>query len=122
MSNDMARVAGLNALRNAFNALSSDLAPSEAYAVGSPFEYGEYLEMGTSRMPPYPWLGPAVDETVRDGARIAQQASTADELIRIAALDIEGNARTRLQDTGTRPYPQTGTLAGSVESVPMDNP
>jgi len=30
--------------------------------VGTNVEYGKYLEFGTSRMPPYPWLFPAVEE------------------------------------------------------------
>mgnify|MGYP001577525420 CR=1 FL=1 len=29
--------------------------------IGSNVEYGKYLEYGTSRMPPYPWLFPAVE-------------------------------------------------------------
>ncbi|ELY91471.1 hypothetical protein [Natrialba taiwanensis] len=120
MANDLAKIAGLNALKNAFDNMSEQVTPIDAYAVGSPIKYGPFLEEGTSRMPPYPWLQPAVDETVRDGKRIAKQASTTNELLRITALDIEANARARLEDTSTRPYPQTGTLAGSVETVPLE--
>ena len=29
--------------------------------IGSNVKYGKYLEFGTSRMPPYPWLFPAVE-------------------------------------------------------------
>ncbi len=29
--------------------------------IGTNVEYGKYLELGTSRMPPYPWLFPAVE-------------------------------------------------------------
>ncbi len=29
--------------------------------IGSNVKYGKYLEHGTSRMPPYPWLFPAVE-------------------------------------------------------------
>ena len=29
--------------------------------IGTNVDYGEYLEFGTSRMPPYPWLFPAVE-------------------------------------------------------------
>ena len=29
--------------------------------IGTNVEYGKYLEFGTSRMPPYPWLFPAVE-------------------------------------------------------------
>ncbi len=29
--------------------------------IGSNVVYGKYLEFGTSRMPPYPWLFPAVE-------------------------------------------------------------
>ena len=29
--------------------------------IGTNVKYGEYLEHGTSRMPPYPWLYPAVE-------------------------------------------------------------
>ena len=31
--------------------------------VGTKVDYGLYLEFGTSRMPPYPWLFPAVEST-----------------------------------------------------------
>jgi hypothetical protein len=120
MANDMAKVAGLKALQSAFDELSGQMDTSEAYAVGTPIDYGRYLEEGTSRMPPYPWLQPAVDETVRDGTRIAQQSGTVDALIRIAALDIESNARRILEGKGNRPYQQSGTLQGSIEAVPMD--
>lgn len=120
MANDLAKINGLNALKGAFDEMADQLEPEGGYAVGTPVDYGRYLEEGTSRMPPYPWLQPSTDEMVRNGGKIAEQAGTTNELLRIAALEIEANARARLESTGSRPYPQTGTLAGSIETVPLE--
>lgn len=30
--------------------------------VGTPLKYGKYLEFGTVKMPPYPWLFPTIEE------------------------------------------------------------
>lgn len=120
MASDFAKIKGLSALKSAFKSLDGELGTSDRYAVGSPIEYGPFLEFGTSRMPAYPWLGPAVNETVRNGPRIAKQADSASDLVLKAALNVEANARARLQSTGARPYPQTGTLAGSVETIQLE--
>lgn len=34
--------------------------------IGTNVTYGKFLEFGTSRMPPYPWLFPAVEEKRKD--------------------------------------------------------
>ena len=120
MPSDLAKIQGLQALQSALADLPSELGGESSYAVGSPIEYGPYLEQGTSRMPAYPWLQPAVDEAVRNGAQIAAGSSTVDDLIRTTAVTIEANARNRLENNGTRPFPQSGTLAGSVTTVPLD--
>jgi HK97 gp10 family phage protein len=33
----------------------------DSVVIGTNVVYGKYLELGTSRMPPYPWLFPAVE-------------------------------------------------------------
>lgn len=119
MAGDLAKLQGLREIKEAFDSLPSDLGGDEKYAVGTPLNYGAFLEDGTSRMPAYPWMQPAVDETVRKGGNLAAQSSTVDDLLRIVAIDIERNARSRLQDTGARPYPDTGALAGSVTTTQM---
>ena len=35
-------------------------------SIGTNVVYGKYLEFGTSRMPPYPWLFPAVEMKRKD--------------------------------------------------------
>lgn len=122
MPSDFAQIQGLRALQDAFNNLPSELGAENAgvWAVGSPIEYGPMLENGTSRMPAYPWLQPAVDETVRNGPSLVTQAGTVEDLLRMTAVDIEANARQRLEDRGTRPFPQSGTLAGSPTSVKLE--
>lgn len=119
MAGDLAKIQGLKALKSAFTNLPKELGGEQKYAVGTPLNYGKFLEDGTSRMPAYPWLQPAVDETVRNGGNLAAQAATVDGLLRLVAVDIEKNARARLQDSGVRPYPDTGALAGGVTTTQM---
>lgn len=83
-------------------------------AVGTPVDYGRYLEEGTSQMPPYPWLEPAADSVVARGGSLAKKADDVDEIIALAAAEIEREAVQTLESTGQRPYRQTGNLAGSV--------
>ncbi len=120
MASDFAKIRGLSALTSAFENLESELGEPKRMAVGSPVNYGRFLEEGTSRMPPYPWLQPATDETVRKGAAIAAASSTTGEIVTNAALDIEANATRRLENTGIRPYPRTSNLAGSVTTIELE--
>lgn len=116
MPSDFAKIQGLQALKSAFEELPETMGGEEAWYFGSPLYYTEFLENGTSRMPPYPWLQPAVDRAVSDGSQIAGQAETVDDVCRLTALRGETYAREILQDTGARPFPRTGAAAGSVES------
>lgn len=52
-------VLGAEALEEAFEELADGLVEDQ-YEVGTDLDYGGYLEVGTSRHPPYPWLGPAI--------------------------------------------------------------
>jgi HK97 gp10 family phage protein len=38
-------------------------AEQDSVSIGTNVYYGKYLEFGTSRMPPYPWLFPAVESS-----------------------------------------------------------
>lgn len=116
---DLAKIQGLNALKNAFETLPSELDTNKRMVVGTPVEYGQYLEDGTSRMPAYPWLQPSVDATVRKGPSLVARSSTTEELVTNTALDIETNARRRLASTSVRPYPQTSNLLRSVEAMEL---
>ena len=47
----------------------------EDYAeVGTNVEYGERLEFGTSRMPPHPFLGPALEQNAKEIEEFVSQA------------------------------------------------
>jgi len=42
------------------SSIAHEVSPSEV-VIGTNVNYGKYLEHGTSKMPPYPWLFPSVE-------------------------------------------------------------
>ena len=48
-------------LRNSITATTTDLAGVAEAVIGPTAEYGAYVEFGTSRQSPQPYLGPAAD-------------------------------------------------------------
>lgn len=88
------------------------------YVVGTGVEYAVYLEFGTSRMPPYPFLRPAAEYVMQNKAdTIAEQAESLDDLIGGIALAIEKRAK-HYATTGVEPGPdvQTDTLRSSIKA------
>lgn len=65
------------------------------YVVGPTAEYGVYVERGTSRMKPQPYLEPAVRQITRSLPRIVAQKNpdNSAELVKIVALEIEQLAK-----------------------------
>lgn len=113
-------ISGLAAAQAGLKELSDQVQSSKSYTVGSPVHYGAMLETGTRHMPPYPWLGPSVESVTSRGGSLLSASENPDEFVKMVALEIQREATTRLESTSTRPYRQTGNLAGSVDVVPGD--
>jgi hypothetical protein len=76
------------------------------------------LEFGTSKMPPYPFLGIAVETVMAERAdSLAADADGPDELVRDIAFAIEAEAK-RYASDGVPPGPDevTGNLKGSIRA------
>jgi hypothetical protein len=71
------------------------------YVVGPTAEYGVYVERGTSRMEPQPYIEPAVRSVQSDLDEITDGLVGTDEMIRAIALEVERRAKKRAPvDTG----------------------
>lgn len=121
MPSKFTNIAGYSATLAQLEDLADQWGGDATWAVGTNVEYGLYLETGTSKMPPYPWLGPAIDDVVSSGKadRIADRADSAEEVVKGIAQAIEQSARERTMSTSERPYPQTGNLASSIKAVKL---
>lgn len=117
MARDLAQIHGLNQLRKHMQGMAENIGAESAYAVGTTQKHGRWLEEGTSRMPPYPWLGPATASVVRRSGGILDQADTADAFIATVAAEIEREATKITESTDQRPYRQSGDLSGSITSI-----
>lgn len=92
---------GLGQVLTALESLEITMGTDAVYVVGSNVEYAIHQEFGTSEMSAQPYLRPAVRETQRNIGKLARQASTGDELIKLVALDIEKRAKQKAPvDTG----------------------
>lgn len=122
-----ARLIGHAAVVNAFNDLLNQWAGDPDWAIGTNVEYGRFLELGTRKMPAYPWLAPAVKDVVRsDAERILMTSESVEEAMQRLSLQIERQATINAtagrsgRSRGTHPeHPmrQTGNLAGSIKAV-----
>lgn len=123
-----AKILGVNRLRLAFETYMRNFGGSgrgpggrgPVWIVGTPVQYGFYLEVGTVNHPPYEWLRPAVDTAVnRYGVQIGQEADSIDEMVANMALAIEREAFENTSSRDKRPYPQTGNLMDSITAFPI---
>ena len=126
-------VSGFNAALEAFEWLRWGYGQDVAWVVGVGAEYGAYLEFGTSKMPPYPYLFPAARDVMRrDFLTLEAQAHSKTQpipwLVQEVALAIEGQAKRNVtapggdRSPGTHPdHPQvdTGNLRSSIEAAPV---
>lgn len=98
----MMKLIGAGGLIQAFDEIADWASGGDAeWVVGSPVEYSVYQEFGTSRMPAQPHFRPAIESTEAQMARFATQASGLDEFIKLTALHLEGEAKSRAPvDTG----------------------
>ena len=117
MPSRLARMAGYKRVIGGFESLI-DAADSGVYVVGTNVQYGLYLEFGTRRHPPYPWLRPAVEEVAeQDADDIVDNADSVEEIVAEIALAIERRAKQKTAGTDERPFRQTGNLSGSIEAI-----
>lgn len=110
-----AKMSGLSSVVSGLEGMA-DGASTTKVAVGTPVDYGRFLEEGTRKMPPYPWLEPAIDGVESQSGSLFEQADDIDQFIQTVAAEIERSAIQNLESTGQRPYRQSGNLAGSVET------
>lgn len=114
------RAIGLASTISAFGDMKSRYSGNPTWVVGTPVEYGLYLELGTRNHPPYSWLEPAVDEVVNnEGDRIAEESDNVYELVKNVALAIERRAAENTSGDDERPYVRTGNLHASITAVEM---
>jgi hypothetical protein len=84
-----------------------------AYVVGVGARYGAYVEFGTSKMKPQPYLMPATRYVLRSELpSIANEANSIEDIVRMTALEIEAQAKERAPV-------DTGKLKNSIEAAPL---
>lgn len=109
---------GVEDTRSTFETAKDWAGGDARWVVGTHVEYAVYLEFGTSKMPPYPFLRPAVEYVMSNKAdAIADQANSVDDVIAGIALAIERRAK-HYATTGNPPGPdvQTDTLRSSIRA------
>lgn len=111
-------VRGVDDLLSDFKSATDVVGGDPMWVVGTHVEYAVYLEFGTSKMPPYPFLRPAVEYVMTNEANaIADNADSVDAVVGGIALAIERHAK-RYATTGVPPGPdvQTGNLRSSIRA------
>lgn len=130
------RLNGMRAALDAFRDVRDGYGAEAKWVVGVGVEYGAYLEFGTSRMQPYPFLFPAARDVWRRSfdpleQRAHSQPNPTEWLVQELALAIENQAKVNAdaaneafsgqRSPGTHPgHPQiqTSSLVGSIEASP----
>lgn len=84
---------GLGLVLNALDDLEDDWGGETKWVVGTNVHYSVYVEFGTSSMQAQPYLRPAVEQTMREADRIAEESSGTEELVAKLALEIERRAK-----------------------------
>jgi hypothetical protein len=110
-------VSGVAQTRGAFEEAATIGDGTAKYVVGTHVEYALYLEFGSSRMPAYPFMKPAIEDVMAGADRLADQASDVDHLVKLIAMEIEAQAK-HYASTGLPPGPdvQTGNLRSSIRA------
>jgi hypothetical protein len=113
-------VLGVDELTDTIGGINDSLR-SPDYIVGTATEYAIFLEKGSSKMPPYPFMEPAVDKVMAEQAdRIADAADSVGEVVSGIANAIEAEAK-RYASDNVPPGPDeiTSTLKNSIRAVPV---
>lgn len=113
------QMSGVGTLTDQIEDTKEDL-EGQVYVVGTTVRYAVFLEFGTSEIPPYPFMGPAVEKVMAGEAdRIANEASSAEEVTRKIAFAIEREAKYFSSDNvPPGPDEQTSNLNNSIRAVP----
>lgn len=132
---NFARFVGLADMLDAIDDLKDQVDGGASFVVGTGVEYGVYLEFGTSKMPAYPWMRPAIRELQRNPERfIAANSPTSidevdstDELVEAVALALERKLKQNVNAGGAgdrspgtdpeHPAVDTGNLRASIRAV-----
>lgn len=117
MSNWGTAISGLSSVRSTFNKLGVKWGGDAVYLVGTNVEYSIYVEFGTSRQRPQPYLRPAVREWQRSPAGFIVRnrgvhpgdINSLDEFVKQSALAIERRAKDIVPV-------KSGNLRGSIRA------
>lgn len=112
-----ADVIGVKSLVDDFEAMKG-AATESTWVVGTNVKYSVYLEFGTSRMPAYPFMRPAVEYVMRNQAdAIADHSESVPALVKRLALALERRMK-HYASTGVPPGPdvKSGNLRGSIRA------
>lgn len=110
-------IIGINAVMNLFSDIEADWGGSAVWVAGTEVPYAIYLEMGTSRMPAYPFARPAIDrvmQTQADG--IVDSADSIEELTKGIAHAIRDEMTNVIRE---KDLIDTGRLLRSIHARRM---
>jgi hypothetical protein len=127
-------IVGLGSVLEGFDDLAESIGGDAVYLTGSNVTYSIHLEFGTSKMPAYSWLRPAVDEFESNPRRFVRRHAgvdvddldSADDAVKAVALALESRMVDNVTAAGGQGSPgthpehprrQTGTLASSIKAV-----
>lgn len=100
---------------------TADSMTNVTYIVGTNVEYSVSLEYGNSEHPPYPFLGPAVDDVMGNRADdLIDNADSIEDAIRDIAFAIEERAKYYTDDGPPGPDKITGNLHRSIAARRLD--
>lgn len=111
-------VNGASAVARTFQQAKNAYGTPSAWIVAVGVEYGAYVEFGTSRNQPQPYLFPAADKVMRSDFQRLERAchrakNPTETLIESLALAIEREAKRRAPV-------DTGALRASIEAAPAE--
>lgn len=86
-------ISGLSRTLDTLDEIQTRWGEDVLYVVGPTVTYGVYVERGTSRMKPQPYLKPAVREVTRSLPRITAQADSSAQATKLVALEVEALAK-----------------------------
>lgn len=111
-------MSGADAVGTTFATAIESASGEPHWVVGTNVEYAVYLEQGTSKMPPYPFMKPAIEYVMANEAGgIADSADSVDAVVGGIAMAIERRAK-HYASSGVSPGPDvdTGTLKASIRA------